>query len=541
MGVLPHLTDGQGNPIGRKYTILPLDEEVFDINANTRIITVPNSFKTNGISVQGDQVAEIIYFRIDRFFDATDLNEMDIYIQWEAPNGDKGLSLEWVRDIESQPGKIIFGWPLSADITESHGTIKFSVRFYKTGKNEKNENILTYSFSTLMANAVIKPSQDFDLLSNDLFISDNSALIAQRFTNSQVVGGDKAAEPKFFVDLLDKEYDLDENGEYTFAVHAYSTDAGLISYEWYEGNGQNKAQQDETVILPSSIEYRLTEDTSAVKGKIYYTKDEADNFVPESSEISDDLLDKDSPNYVEFYEKFSVCTVNKVGSYYAKASNRLFFNTAAKNSVTAVVPAPVAPVTSNILDNEEKEIKSVILKEGEENEPIEVHVNASKSTEKGILSYQWKKLVEGSATEIDVPGAIESSYIINDIGIYTVEVKNTRNNETKIVRPISSCRVTYEATVPVLHNLQDKYLIGQPIILEKGTNVSSARADDFKYVWKRYFYENGAVKEEVVSENNSLIPNSTDDYAVYVYSVYNGNISEAAVHEFTVGVSISSN
>lgn len=51
MGVLPHLTDGEGNPIGRKYTILPLDEEVFDINANSRIITVPNAFKTNGISV----------------------------------------------------------------------------------------------------------------------------------------------------------------------------------------------------------------------------------------------------------------------------------------------------------------------------------------------------------------------------------------------------------------------------------------------------------------------------------------------------------
>ena len=104
MGVLPHLTDEAGRPVGKRYTILPLDEEVFEINANTRMITVPPSFKTNGISVHGDQVAEIVYFRIDRFFDATDLNEMDIYIQWETPKGNKGVSKEWVRDIESDPG-----------------------------------------------------------------------------------------------------------------------------------------------------------------------------------------------------------------------------------------------------------------------------------------------------------------------------------------------------------------------------------------------------------------------------------------------------
>ena len=59
------------NHINRKYTILPLDEEPFVIDANTRTITVPKSFKTNGISVQGDEAAETIYFIIDRFFDVT--------------------------------------------------------------------------------------------------------------------------------------------------------------------------------------------------------------------------------------------------------------------------------------------------------------------------------------------------------------------------------------------------------------------------------------------------------------------------------------
>ena len=55
--------------LDKKYTILPVDEELFEIDANSRVITVPASFKKNGIGVQGDEIAEIIYFKIDRFFE----------------------------------------------------------------------------------------------------------------------------------------------------------------------------------------------------------------------------------------------------------------------------------------------------------------------------------------------------------------------------------------------------------------------------------------------------------------------------------------
>jgi hypothetical protein len=36
---------------GRKYTILPLDEEHFEIDTNTRMIKVPEAFRKNGIAV----------------------------------------------------------------------------------------------------------------------------------------------------------------------------------------------------------------------------------------------------------------------------------------------------------------------------------------------------------------------------------------------------------------------------------------------------------------------------------------------------------
>ena len=57
------LNDGEG----KKYLRLPLDEPMFEIDANTRKIAVPEEFKANGLSVQGDHLAETVYFVIDRY------------------------------------------------------------------------------------------------------------------------------------------------------------------------------------------------------------------------------------------------------------------------------------------------------------------------------------------------------------------------------------------------------------------------------------------------------------------------------------------
>ena len=81
-----------------KFMILPVDEELFEINANTREIIVPHSFKKTA-GVEGDQVAEVIYFSIDRYFDTMDLNNQNIYIEWIGPNGDEGVSEEFIRDL----------------------------------------------------------------------------------------------------------------------------------------------------------------------------------------------------------------------------------------------------------------------------------------------------------------------------------------------------------------------------------------------------------------------------------------------------------
>ena len=68
------------------FAILPLDEPYFEIDADTRVITVPSEFKKNGISVKGDQIAEIVFFTIDRYYDTTDLYDDDIKIYIQGGN-----------------------------------------------------------------------------------------------------------------------------------------------------------------------------------------------------------------------------------------------------------------------------------------------------------------------------------------------------------------------------------------------------------------------------------------------------------------------
>lgn len=81
-----HITDlaslaiGNGRTGSDPYFLrLPLNEPFLEINANTRAITVPASLKQ--IGVRGDKFAEIVFFKIDRYYDAVDLDTRHIYIE----------------------------------------------------------------------------------------------------------------------------------------------------------------------------------------------------------------------------------------------------------------------------------------------------------------------------------------------------------------------------------------------------------------------------------------------------------------------------
>ena len=198
---LGDIKDALGEDIDISYFMLPIDEPLFEINANTRLIKIPDEFK-NGISVQGDEIAETIFFSIDRYFDTTDFYDDFIVpvVQWkyadETGEGAYHLSATTgkavIEDQNSITGgkiKVVFGWPISSEVTEKAKNIQFGVRFYtivdESGNLIENwdqyaDGTLEYSFSTLNATTKINPSLAADLRGGNFQWIDKNALIWAR-------------------------------------------------------------------------------------------------------------------------------------------------------------------------------------------------------------------------------------------------------------------------------------------------------------------------------------------------------------------------
>lgn len=350
-----YLRDLAQTPEGAYYTMLPVDEETFDIDANTRKINVPASFAKNGIGVQGDEIAEVVYFTIDRFFDATDLSDksMNIAIQWETSNKIAGVSREFVRDISSRPGKLIFGWPLSSEITNNPGIVKFSVRFYKIGERTVtadngqavSQPYLTYNFNTLTAEAKINGSLDYDLHGKNtkLDIVNHNDLILSRIVNSVLTDPSipNPGAPEWIINLadiatLEKIYGpVDEMPDDTeeeiaakaaaraaadfaakkylvkdlqtlqetvvngvavpakgYVMKAYAVGDGAISYNWLHSDidaNRNIASEDIPVSLVNNALYEPAEPGPRDPSRVYYVAEYAYVRDDEGHEVPDHI------------------------------------------------------------------------------------------------------------------------------------------------------------------------------------------------------------------------------------------------------------
>lgn len=509
-----------------KYTILPLDEETFDINANTRTITIPPSFK-NGVGVKGDQVAEIIYFTIDRYFDATDLDTQNIYIEWQNANGDKGLSKEYVRDLITQPGKIIFGWPLTSQITEQHGVVDFAVRFYTIKETQEGSQIV-YSFSTLPAKITINKSLDFDLVNEDQYqiLGDEVIdMIRDRFQNSELTDSDVEAIPPTF--LLDLEagdiIDLDrETGETTLRAQAYGS--GNITY-FLQKESKVAADGWETLDYEEPV-YELTKDETRQENNIYYIEDIGESGKVNGYQVFDGEIPQ--PN-TTVYEKFGDYIVDSVGSYRFKVQNRDGKAKAWTYGNVVTIPEPVVPeintgIFHKFLENNDG-VYSVTLSMV----PLEDNLDPAQG---GVLSYQW------SNSKGNIAGAIENSFIATDEDTYLLRVTNTRNKVSKVSDP-ASYRVTFHATSPVIltETTADFLEIIKQPSLKITLNESAFKFDKVYVQWFEKInpdgdkdLENDEARSEIVEvvrgQEISYAPTETGKFYAKLITEYNTERSE---------------
>lgn len=421
-----NLTDIGGIKDG-KFLILPLDEEPLKIDANKRTITLPASFKKNGIGVMGDQIAEILFFKIDRYFDTTDLYNETIQIEWENANGEIGFSGPYpTQYVVTENGNdyVYFGWPISEELTETPGNIKFSVRFYSIDEINGEKKVV-YSLRTLPATATIHNTLNLDVLENDSYLSittqEAKEIIQKRFKNSpQTDTGVIAGLPLWAVNILESTKDLNENTEPEFMVSAYTEDYGTISYKWYRKETENS--------LPELIEnnintvYLPTEDTTINLNKVYYKEEVSEDDSSLVGYVVVDLKEETAfPTDYTIYEEYSAYNADTAGFYYAEAINRIGSSHMEIQSNVCEIPG------AEELPLEKNPISYILGSSDPDSISIQLSAGASMPS-KGTTSTKWYDLsgvLEGETTDsLDLTNRQEEN-------AYYVIVTHNRNNNEK--------------------------------------------------------------------------------------------------------------
>ena len=402
---------------GGKFLRMPVDEDFLLINNNTREISVnKTSFAKNGIAVEADHLAEIVYFKADRYFDRMDLsqNKMHIEIRWSLLNAKRqvvkyGASQALFIDAESFPGEIVFGWAITRDMCSEAGSLSFSVCFY-IGENKAAEEIglRDYSLNTQIASLPVKAGIGIANVKeqvdsqNDIF----KALFNSVYTDKSVMPLD---QPVF--SYLSWEHD-DIPNEYVYPFEstlaqykianlgnetqwdapvelyasAYCPGATAMSYE---GSfiAENAKETDSPVTLEIAPKYIVMDETLAKEdleinaiygdtGAVYVKKNgEAWNETPMSlTEIKEyfaqinQIINSNPPvefEYGSVAKKYMAINADKVGIYRFSASGsktvevdgkQITVNSKKGQSSAVIIPPACKPIANGLVINVEGEI-----------------------------------------------------------------------------------------------------------------------------------------------------------------------------------------
>ena len=515
---LASLAIGNGRSGSDPYFLrLPLNEPFFEINANTRVIAVPATLRQ--IGVVGDKYAEVVFFKIDRYYDAIDLDTRQIYIEWEDAAGNKGVSRDFLRDTQSEKNKIIFGWVIGDELTKNVGTIRFAVRFvewnYTAGENEDQAvsgTELAYSFSSLPAQITIVDSLHYDLFEDSeqakMINTDGQAGTILFFLKNsdpdsadETTVNDKAAAPVFLEgrNLVDK-HDL-ENGSLRLQVEAVPKErSGTISYMFgrkakLEGEGSG------TTGIVAKIDFIKVEDLNAIDSRTtLYAKKSNDSF-----EV---IARRDIEEGDEVYEKVAYMIAAGPGYYFANArntefgyktnsaiSNILYIPYAEEPTVTVAMPERFVIKENNwkvvrdeTIDQSKRENKDIsnlaIVPVNEQAGPATIVLgaevgpkfNAEKT--KG-LTYTWYK--NGEA----IPGVTGETLEVSEPGIYEVSVDNFYNNDHKAAgkEKAGAIRVTNMPTIPAIAWEKWENIINTGAV--EDIEVSEVEHDEISFEWHR--------------------------------------------------------
>lgn len=170
-----------------KVILLPSDENIYEIDLNTRVIKTP-SF----LSVKKDQAAETIYFLIDRFYGEIDLATTACVIQYKNGAGQDSFYPVPFYDIVTY---------------SSHTVSDYLEAYINSGTYEKNK----YYIKEENNNYVISTG-DFD--ENQIYYIKNDASLSNKYVVEKLTKEQYKPGIYYYYDSENKEYVLDGSNSF---------------------------------------------------------------------------------------------------------------------------------------------------------------------------------------------------------------------------------------------------------------------------------------------------------------------------------------
>lgn len=520
------------------FLILPNDEPLLKIDANTRKIDTKGW--EAGIGTQGDELAEIIYFSIDRYFDVADLYDKEIFVQWENAVGDQGLSVTINKTVNypDAPNKLVFGWPITSDITKAAGNVKFSVRFYTRNNPDKGEKYeLYYSLGTITATLKVNPSLDMDIENPEATnykVVDKNWIIYNMMRNSTVPGLDVTAVAPTFetpIPAFNTPFNLGD-AELPFKIRAkFSSEddksgMGTISYSW------TRLSKDEKVETPLSEAdgvkntYESNADTTRNEYDHYYTKNAKGEYITYTGSIPPE-------DDIEVYKLFTTLTPDQAGYYYVTATNKAGRGNQKDSKSGKWLIAFAADPKIEYPGS----IKHTIILNAE-GATLAPQISAS---DNGVLSYQWCRYDDSKKEYLELTGKTEATLTgITVEGKYSVKVTNNKNN--------SEATVTSEdmrVTVPASELPEQITFRTEAGTAASGGTIAEVPRDSIISVEYSALEKSDKVAYQWYDNSNSLIEGADTDkckitkggqYKVKITNSYNENTTDK---EYTIFIALA--
>lgn len=397
-----------------KYLMLPLDEPCLEVDANTRIITIPDGFKKYGAGVQGDVIAETLFLRIDRFFDSMDFMTTTPYIQWKLKNGDEGATPIPYMDYESEHnlGKLILVWPLTGRVTAQEGPVQFSLRFVKKEGEE-----LVYSWNSTTATLNIKqalnPKVEYAEFDDAAVLYKRAIENSKHTSDSDEIEAPSFEAPGFSVGFEKETINLNANNSAVLKGQAVIGGQGHLSYEWqYTDLDGNVALSGNAVQGAVANRFEETKDSAPVTNKIYYVVSGTAPLGYE--EISHAQFATTKEEGTKIYERYALYNITDsvspngdgvvTGTYKLVATHKLGFPSKDKELVVTIPGPEVLDFVSGDKDADGKALglpmNGTLLKNDKDLEiSVEVNNDDALATTYQSMTYLWKKNTQNDSEE----------------------------------------------------------------------------------------------------------------------------------------------